>query len=301
MLTSTFFHLHLNYLSFTNCDCMPTFAISLQHILHFLHWSWLFFTLKPFLPFPSPIVITCQPSLYHCTYYISFISLDCVFYLETFPSPVVIVCQPLSYRCSYYISFIGLDCVLPWRLSSLHQSWLYANLCRIIAYTTFPSLVLIVFYLEAFLSLHQLWLYCNIHCIIAHTTIPSLVLIVSYLEGFSSFHQSWLYANLHPIIAQTFPSLVLIVFYLHCIIVYTAFPSLVLIVCYLEALPSLYQSWLYASLHRIIAHTAFPSFVLIVFYVPSNYLSFTNRDCMPTYCTACWPWLLVVLWSDSLI
>ena len=116
MLTSSFLHLYLNNLPFTNCDCMLTFAISLQHILHFLHWSLLCFTLKPFLPFPSPIVIVCQPSSYHCTYCISFISLNYVFYLEAFPSPVVIVCQPFLYYGTYYISFIGLDCVLPWRL-----------------------------------------------------------------------------------------------------------------------------------------------------------------------------------------
>ena len=117
MFTSSFLHLHLNYLPFTNHDCLPTFAVSLQHILHFLHWSWLCFTLKPFLPFPSPVVVLCQLSSYHCTYCISFISFDCVFNLEGFPSPVVSVCQPLPYHCSYYISFIGLDCVLPWCLS----------------------------------------------------------------------------------------------------------------------------------------------------------------------------------------
>ena len=122
-----------------------------------------------------------------------------------------------------------------------------------------------------------------------------------YFEGFSSFHQSWLYTNLHCIIVQTFPSLVLIVFYLHRIIVYSAFSSLVLIVYYLGAFPSLYQSWLYANLQCIIAHTTFPSFILIVFYLPSNYFPFTNYDYIPTYCTAYCPWLLVVPWSGSFI
>ena len=121
MLTSSFFHLHLNNLPFTNCDCMLAFAISLQHILHFLHWSLLCFTLKPFLSFSPPIVSVCQPSQYHCTYCISSISLNYVFYLETFPLPVVIACQPFC----------------------------------IMAHTTFPSLVLIVYYLDVFASLRQ--------------------------------------------------------------------------------------------------------------------------------------------------
>ena len=75
-------------------------------------------SLHMLLSFPSLIVIVCQPSLYHCTYYISFIGLDCGLpWRLSFPSLIVIVCQPLSYHCIYCISFIGLDCVLPWRLS----------------------------------------------------------------------------------------------------------------------------------------------------------------------------------------
>ena len=120
-----------------------------------LHQSWLYANLHRMI---------------HCTYYISFIGLDCVLpwslslpspilivFTFPFPSPIVNVCQPSSYHCTYYISFNGLDCVLPWSLSfpspivtvyqpssyhsiyyfpSLHQSWLYANLHRIITHAT---------------------------------------------------------------------------------------------------------------------------------------------------------------------
>ena len=82
----------------------------------------------------------------------------------TILSLIMIICQPSSYHCTQF-SIIGLDCVLP---SSYYH------------YITFPSLVLIVYYLEAFPSFYHSWLYANLHRIIVHTKFPSFVLIVVF-------------------------------------------------------------------------------------------------------------------------
>ena len=137
---------------------MPTFIVSITYYISYNEWPWLCFTLKPFLPFtnpdcmatfivpfhilisfPSPIVIVCQPSLYHYTcnftsLYQSWLyaNLHCTH--TTFPSLALIVivlkplwrCQPSSYHSTYYFP-------------SLLQSWLYVNLHRIITHTTFLS------------------------------------------------------------------------------------------------------------------------------------------------------------------
>ena len=117
----------------------------------------------------------------------------------------------------------------------------------IVSHTIFPTMALIVFYLEALSSLHQSWLYGNIHCTIPHTnflpfincdclstSIVSLHMLLYFLSPIVVVYQPSLYIYCVSFIGLDFNrskasleiSTFIVLFY-----ILLFFPSLIVIVC----------------------------------------------------------------------